>query len=99
MSEIKLLPCPFCGGSADFFRRGDKRQSCVVVCEDCGVKHESPDEGERCGSSWNHRNHAAVIARLEGVPATDIAEAWWSGFGITEACEAVRARLIQEAKK
>lgn len=53
MSELK--PCPFCGGEAEFERMGDRRQSCIVVCTDCGGRHESGDEGERSGDSWNRR--------------------------------------------
>lgn len=51
-----LLPCPFCGNEApEFERMGTARQSCIVVCGNCGCRHESSDEGARCGSSWNTR--------------------------------------------
>lgn len=54
MSE--LLPCPFCGHrTPEFERRGTSRQSCIVVCGNCGCRHESSDEDERCGESWNTR--------------------------------------------
>ena len=51
----ELLPCPFCGGDAGFERTGNRRRSCVVICLDCGCRHESPDEGPRSGTSWNTR--------------------------------------------
>ena len=36
MDEMELRPCPFCGKAAEFERRGDRRQSCIVVCSECG---------------------------------------------------------------
>lgn len=54
--SINLLPCPFCGHeSPEFERMGGRRQSCIVICGWCGARHESSDEGDRCGSSWNQR--------------------------------------------
>jgi len=53
--QNKLKPCPFCDGEAEFERLGNHRQSCIVACTMCGARHESSDEGEHCGSSWNHR--------------------------------------------
>lgn len=51
-----LKPCPFCGhDTPEFERIGTSRQSCIVVCGDCGARHESSDEYERSGSSWNQR--------------------------------------------
>jgi Lar family restriction alleviation protein len=52
---IELKPCPFCGGEAEFERLGTRRQSCIVVCTECGCHHESSDENEHNGSSWNRR--------------------------------------------
>lgn len=54
MSE-ELKPCPFCGGEAYFERMGTSRQSCIVECGRCGVRHESSDEYGRSGQSWNER--------------------------------------------
>ncbi len=51
-----LAPCPFCGNTNPKFERmGTARQSCIVVCGNCGCRHESSDEGARNGSSWNDR--------------------------------------------
>lgn len=56
-----LLPCPFCGHDEPSFERlGTPRQSCIVVCGWCGCRHESSDEGDECGRSWNER--AALAA-------------------------------------
>jgi len=53
--EFKLAPCPFCGGEPYLKRRGAPHQSCIVVCSNCGCRHESGDEGEESGTSWNRR--------------------------------------------
>jgi Lar family restriction alleviation protein len=50
-----LAPCPFCGGAAGFERMGNRRQSCIVVCGNCGARQESADEDDHNGSSWNER--------------------------------------------
>ena len=51
----ELKPCPFCGGQAYIEQRGTPRQSCIVECGSCGLRHDSGDEGDRCGTSWNRR--------------------------------------------
>lgn len=60
-----LKPCPFCGhDTPEFERMGTPRQSCIVICGNCGARHESSDEGDRCGQSWNERasDRAALAA-------------------------------------
>lgn len=52
---MQLRECPFCGGEPSMARPGTARQSCIVVCIECGARHESGDVGERSGSSWNRR--------------------------------------------
>lgn len=52
---IRLKSCPFCGGKAEFERIGDRRQSCIVACQECGCRLESDEEGDRCGEQWNRR--------------------------------------------
>jgi Lar family restriction alleviation protein len=70
---VKLLPCPFCGGEAEFQRRGTGRVSCVVDCTECGASHSSSDEGDRSGTSWNRR--AAEAERDAALPKVALAEA------------------------
>jgi Lar family restriction alleviation protein len=54
--SAELLPCPFCGHQRPIFERlGSPRQSCIVVCGNCGCRHESSDEGDQSGQSWNDR--------------------------------------------
>jgi hypothetical protein len=51
-----LKPCPFCGHTTPYFERiGTRRASCIVVCGYCSGSHESSDEDENNGRSWNHR--------------------------------------------
>lgn len=51
---MKLKPCPFCGGEAEFERLGTNRQSCIVCCTNCGARLES-NETFSSGESWNTR--------------------------------------------
>lgn len=51
----KLKPCPFCGSKAEYERLGTSRHSCIVVCTNCGCRHESGDQDWYNGSSWNRR--------------------------------------------
>lgn len=51
----ELKPCPFCGGEAEFERVGTERYSTIVVCTECGARHESGDVREVAGISWNNR--------------------------------------------
>lgn len=63
-----LLPCPFCGhDTPEFERLGTSGQSCIVACGNCGARHESSDEYEDSGSSWNHRASQPVARE----PLTD----------------------------
>lgn len=52
----QLRECPFCGGEAQFDRRGDYRRSCQVSCTNCGARHESGDEYDQSGNAWNTRH-------------------------------------------
>ena len=65
MSELK--PCPFCGGKAEFERKGTHRVSCIVNCTDCGASMESNEVGEISGAFWNDRVEDKRIAELEEV--------------------------------
>ena len=49
-----LAPCPFCGGEAEFERKGTARQSCIVACTDCGARLET-SETWGSGKAWNDR--------------------------------------------
>ena len=69
MSALPLKPCPFCGHETpEFERMGTPRQSCIVACGNCGARHESSDEGDRCGSSWNQREYGERCRALPAEP-------------------------------
>ena len=50
----ELLPCPFCGGEAEFQMFDN---ACNVVCSDChiGTRFESLDFHEQVVEAWNTR--------------------------------------------
>lgn len=58
MLENELLPCPFCGGEAEYERQGGWRQSEIVVCTDCGCRLEYNGSPE-LESNWNMREQNA----------------------------------------
>lgn len=55
---IKLKPCPFCGGKADFatwiFEGGKKEYS--VMCDDCDADVYSCETKEEAAEKWNRRD-------------------------------------------
>ncbi len=72
MSDNGLKPCPFCGGEAEIERYGTQRQSCIIVCDDCGCRLEV-NETFSCGDSWNNRPE--LKAQLQKARAEGIREA------------------------
>ena len=60
MSLDKLLPCPFCGGEAEFERLGTSRCSSIVVCQNCGCRVEANEVGDFNGDHWNRRLEVQV---------------------------------------
>lgn len=63
--SIKLLPCPFCGDDEpEFERMGTGRVSCIVICTNCGCRHDSGDSGEHNGTSWNRRPKEEMLTRV-----------------------------------
>lgn len=82
----KLLPCPFCGGEAGIERTGTPRQSCIVACVNCGARHESGDEAQFSGASWNRRTQPApAITSESGKPASQGASAITSAGALHQA--------------
>lgn len=71
MSETKPLPCPFCGGEAEFYRTPVKTKnggwcdSVVVRCKECEArtgrilynsqKHPNDEEYDEAANAWNTR--------------------------------------------
>ena len=58
MPEIKLKPCPFCGGKASL---NDNSSCSYVHCEKCGATGESFNmskkysSDEKAAEAWNRR--------------------------------------------
>ena len=85
MSEIKLLPCPFCGGEAEFYRatiksNGGWCDSVVVRCKECEArtnrvlynkqKHGEDGEYKEASEVWNTRKPMErIVERLEDLRA------------------------------
>lgn len=58
MPEIKLKPCPFCGGKAFFANRFALGRRCrTVVCEDCSavITNFQGEDKEGAAALWNMR--------------------------------------------
>lgn len=70
MSEIKLKPCPFCGGKAEIFRWqahiNDEYHS-DLVCTNCGAGFHDVSSEKSAFKAWNKRfaNAAQVDGRYE----------------------------------
>lgn len=64
IGEDGLLPCPFCGGAAEYERLGTPRASTVISCTQCGCRLESAPPTWDQAMDWNRRT--PDIARGEG---------------------------------
>ena len=56
MSEIKLKPCPFCGGEAEIQNRGIVW---VAICKSCGAVTTFMPTEQRAANIWNKRDKPA----------------------------------------
>ena len=66
MSEIKLLPCPFCGGEAEIgeFHLLDKEYR--VCCKECRSRTPFSTSRDRVIKQWNTRKPMErIVERLE----------------------------------
>ena len=72
MADVELKPCPFCGGEAGVARYGDRRQSTIYYCLDCGCRLETSEEWDH-GKDWNKR---AILGRddTEKYPLEEVCE-------------------------
>lgn len=55
MADLK--PCPFCGAEATISRRGDRRESTLYMCTECGCTLETSETFNH-GADWNCRSLA-----------------------------------------
>ena len=62
-----LLPCPFCGGEAEFEVYGGT--ACAVVCQtcQCGTSTVCLDDGTQAVEAWNRRAERAC-SNVSGRP-------------------------------
>ena len=56
---------------------GTPRQSCIVICGNCGCRQESSDEGTDCGRSWNDRAAPAPPQGMADGRAVALRNALW----------------------
>ena len=49
----KLLPCPFCGGKAEF--RSGSSTTPYIRCKECGGRTKSSYEKTKLIAAWNRR--------------------------------------------
>jgi Lar family restriction alleviation protein len=54
MTDIKLLPCPFCGGAPKMEELGDA-DSFHVVCEECQMGFHANFTPREAADRWNRR--------------------------------------------
>ena len=57
-NELKLLPCPFCGGNAFISARlpyFGKVLTVAVVCEECNASSKHKRTDEEAVAAWNRR--------------------------------------------
>lgn len=60
IEELKLKPCPFCGGKADVRTRHDKFTRMYAQCGYCGAKSDEI-AAEIYATRIEARNRAAVL--------------------------------------
>lgn len=72
MSELKLLPCPFCGGEAELMIFNSEYETVTVGCtnEDCDITMgKAFFTDEEAIEHWNRRTPMAnIVEKLEELP-------------------------------
>lgn len=66
MSELKLKPCPFCGGTDIDIRTNDYGLSWYSFCNDCGVMCGYAMTKDDVMNAWNMR-----AGKIEEAPTVD----------------------------
>ena len=66
MSEIKLLPCPFCGGEAEYCKGDWIGKEYWVKCTKCSCKTSLSNNYKKPIDEWNTRKPMErIIEKLE----------------------------------
>lgn len=79
MSEIKLKPCPFCGGKAEiFYWQGYINDECHsnLTCTTCGVGFHDVLSEEDAFKAWNKR----IVKYGEWITIDDISRCSECGY-------------------
>ena len=53
-SRFELLPCPFCGGEAEF--RSGSSTTPYIRCRECGGRTKSSHDKVKLIAAWNRRD-------------------------------------------
>ncbi len=56
MNEVKLKPCPFCGGEAILRQLGRTKLTCVVECQRCKATTGFTENPNFAVKAWNTRH-------------------------------------------
>lgn len=65
MSEIKLKPCPFCGGEATL-RKSELAGLYHIACFECGCRQDASYKKETVIKAWNTRKPMErIVEQLE----------------------------------
>lgn len=78
MSEIKLKPCPFCGGKAGIFRwqaHINDEYHTDLVCTNCGAGFHDISSEKEAFEAWNKRS-----------ANTTLVHAYWKGYHTQDPC-------------
>ena len=54
-NEIKLRPCPCCGGPATMEHGAEVAENGWVVCTECGLSTRYYDDPAMAAEAWNRR--------------------------------------------
>lgn len=94
MSEIKLKPCPFCGGEAELI---GEYSNIFVFCSECRCSTEILNTERKAIQAWNTRKPVeAVLDRLEDEileRLSDCGDDWYEAGLINEAIDIVKEGL------
>jgi len=91
---VDLLPCPFCGGSADRIdiEDGDNAGGSCVICTQCNASG-NVEFGfkENFISNWNRRAESPKWQPIETAPHDEVVLLYWEDWSGAKYMEAAQA--------